>query len=206
MGFYKYLQQSWKKPSTEMVRQKYIAWRKEESVVRVEHPTRLDRARALGYKAKTGFIVLRSHVKKGGRTRALPEKARKPAHSGRTRYSPKLSKQVIAEQRAARHYPNLEVLNSYWVGDDGVTKYYEVIMVDPHSPSIISDKDINWICESQHTKRVYRGLTSAGKKSRGLRYKGKGSEKARPSMAANIRKAGTGYHERAGQGDPKANK
>ncbi len=206
MGFYKYLQQSWKKPTKEMLRPKYISWRREDSVVRVEHPTRLDRARALGFKAKTGFIIVRSKVKKGGRTRALPEKARKPAHSGRTRYSPKLSKQVIAEQRAARHYPNLEVLNSYWVGDDGVSKYYEVIMVDPYNPSIISDQDVSWICESQHANRVFRGLTSAGKKSRGLRYKGKGSEKARPSMAANIRKAGTGYPERAGQGDPKANK
>ncbi|MEN6573742.1 MAG: 50S ribosomal protein L15e, partial [Methanobacterium aggregans] len=51
--------------------------------------------------------------------------------------------------------------------------------VDPNSPSIKNDPKINWICEKQHTSRVFRGLTSEGKKTRGLRVKGKGSEKAR---------------------------
>ena len=39
-------------------------------------------------------------------------------------------------QRSAlpRKYPNMEVLNSYWVGQDGKQKYYEVILVDGHHP------------------------------------------------------------------------
>jgi large subunit ribosomal protein L15e len=81
----------------------------------------------------------------------------------------------------------LEVLNSYWAGEDGRFKWFEVIMVDKNHPSVISDKDVNWICQKQHTGRVFRGLTSAGKKVRGLRKKGRGAEKARPS-----RKAATG--------------
>jgi len=94
------------------------------------------------------------------------------------------SLRLIAEERAARKFPNLEVLNSYWVGEDGRSKWFEVIMVDPHHPAVKSDKDINWICEKQHKGRVFRGLTSAGKKVRGLRNKGRGAEKVRPSRKA----------------------
>ena len=85
----------------------------------------------------------------------------------------------MAEERVARKYPNLEVLNSYWVWEDGKAKYYEVILVDPQRPEIRNDNNINWICEKQHTRRAFRGLTSAGKKGRGLRKKGKGAEKVR---------------------------
>ena len=96
--------------------------------------------------------------------------------------------QRIAEERTAKRYTNLEVLNSYFVGEDGKHKFYEVILVDPHHPVIISDPKINWIQEVQHTGRVYRGLTSAGKKGRGLRNKGLGSEKIRPSVSKNLHK------------------
>jgi large subunit ribosomal protein L15e len=52
-------------------------------------------------------------------------------------------------------------------------------MVDPAHPVIKADKDINWICGKAHRRRVFRGLTSAGKKIRGLRHKGSGAEKVR---------------------------
>ena len=71
--------------------------------------------------------------------------------------------------RAARKYPNLEVLNSYYVGESGKYKWYEVILVDPHHPVIKSDPKINWICRPCNRGRAFRGLTSAGKKARGLR-------------------------------------
>ena len=92
---------------------------------------------------------------------------------------------LMAEERTDKKFPNLEVLNSYWVAEDGRTKWYEVIMVDPHHPAIKSDPDINWICDKQHRGRSHRGLTSAGKKSRGLRNKGIGAEKVRPSKKAS---------------------
>ena len=55
------------------------------------------------------------------------------------------SLQRIAEERAQKHYPNLEVLNSYWVGEDGKEKFFEVVLVDPVHPEIVSDPKISWI-------------------------------------------------------------
>jgi len=110
---------------------------------------------------------------------------RKPRSLGVRKYTPQKSRQWIAEERAARKYPNLRVLNSYWVGSDHKWVFYEVILVDPNHPAIYNDPDINWICDPVHKGRVHRGLTSAGKKSRGLRRKGKGAEKIRPSLAAH---------------------
>ncbi|MCD6222908.1 MAG: 50S ribosomal protein L15e, partial [Thermoplasmata archaeon] len=48
---------------------------------------------------------------------------------------------------------------------------------------ILNDNHINWIVHDRG--RAFRGKTSAGKKGRGLRNKGKGAEKARPSVRAN---------------------
>ena len=92
----------------------------------------------------------------------------------------------IAEERASKRYPNLEVLNSYWVGEDGKNKFFEVIMLDPHHPVIQADKKYNWISSgNSHKGRAERGKTSAGKRGRGLHNKGKGAEKLRPSLKAN---------------------
>ena len=188
---YKYIAEAWKKPEEsyveELMRQRLIEWRKEPAIVRVEKPTRLDRARKLGYKAKQGFIIVRVRVRRGGLRKQRPKAGRRPKRMGVRKYKPAKSLRLIAEERAARKFPNLEVLNSYWVGEDGRFKWFEVIMVDPHHPAVKADKDINWICQKQHKGRVFRGLTSAGKKVRGLRKKGRGAEKVRPS-----RKAATG--------------
>ncbi|MEM2420111.1 MAG: 50S ribosomal protein L15e [Candidatus Bathyarchaeia archaeon] len=185
---YKYIAEAWKNPDEsyveELMRQRLVEWRKQPTVIRIDKPTRLDRARALGYKAKQGFIVVRVRVRRGGLRKQRPRSGRRPKRMGVRKYKPAKSLRLIAEERAARKFPNLEVLNSYWVGEDGRCKWFEVIMVDPNHPAIKSDKDINWICEKQHKGRVFRGLTSAGKKVRGLRKKGRGAEKVRPSKKA----------------------
>ncbi len=59
-------------------------------------------------------------------------------------------------------------MNSYWVGQDAVYKYYEVILIDVAHKTIRRDPKINWIVNSVHKHREMRGLTSAGKSSRGL--------------------------------------
>jgi large subunit ribosomal protein L15e len=100
---------------------------------------------------------------------------------GVAKFKPAKSLRLIAEERTAKKFPNLEVLNSYWVGEDGRSKWFEIIMVDPNHPVIKTDKDVNWITQKQHKRRVFRSLTSAGKKVRSLRRKGKGAEKVRPS-------------------------
>lgn len=191
-NLYQHVRKAWKDPSGSYVKdlqwQRMIEWRKGESFVRVDKPTRIDRARELGYKAKQGYIVVRARVRRGGLRKRTIKGGRRAKRKGVTKITMAKSIQRIAEERTANKYPNLEVLNSYWVGEDGRHKYYEVILVDPHHPVIKSDPKINWICESAHKRRVNRGLTSAGKKGRGLRHKGKGSEKVRPSVKSHHRK------------------
>ncbi|MEM1680982.1 MAG: 50S ribosomal protein L15e [Sulfolobales archaeon] len=168
---YHYIAETWKEGSDVMVsllRERFIKWRREPVVVRVDSPTRLDRARALGYEAKQGFVVVRVKVRKGGLNRPRPNSGRRPKRMGVYGYAPAKSTQLIAEERANDKYPNLEVLGSYYVGEDGIYKYYEVILVDPHHPAIKSDPDISWISEKQHRGRVYRGKTAAGRRMRGL--------------------------------------
>jgi large subunit ribosomal protein L15e len=185
---YKYIAEAWAKPEKsfvdELMRQRLIEWRRQPAITRVEKPTRLDRARKLGYKAKQGFVIVRVRVRRGGLRKQRPKAGRRPKRMGVKKFKPAKSMRLIAEERAARKFPNLEVLNSYWVGEDGRSKWFEIIMVDPHHPAITVDRDINWISQKQNKRRVFRGLTSAGKKVRGLRRKGWGAEKLRPSKKA----------------------
>lgn len=188
MGIYKYIQNIWKKPTTdnkENYKAYIMQWRREPVSVRLERPTRLDRARNAGYKAKQGIFVVRQRVIRGGHTRPQLKAGRRPKRFG-TKKNLKINYQYIAEKRAGKAFPNCEVLNSYWVGEDGQHGWYEVIMVDPYNPNIVADKNLNWICKKPHVNRVERAMTSAARKSRGLRNnKGKGAEKLRPSLAAH---------------------
>lgn len=167
MGFYKYLAQNWQNLPVVDERRRYVQWRKQERFTKLDKPTRLDRARALGYKAKPGFVIVRSRIGKGGRKRSRAVAGRKPTKLG-IYFNPDKNLQRISEERVQRKYPNLEVLSSYWVGDDGHHEFYEIILVDPQHPQIRSDKDLNWVCRPQNRRRVYRGLTTSGKKGRGL--------------------------------------
>jgi len=188
---YKYIAEAWAKPKDsyvkELMRQRLIKWRKQPSTIRIEKPTRLDRARKLGYKAKQGFVMARVKVRRGGLRKKRPKAGRRQKRMGVKKFKPAKSLKLIAEERTARKFPNLEVLNSYWVGEDGRSKWFEIIMVDPHHPVIKADKNVNWICQKQHRGRAFRGLTSAGKKVRGLRRKGRGAEKVRPSRKAALK-------------------
>lgn len=141
--------------------------RKQPAVMRIERPSNIARARSLGYKAKQGFVVIRVRVKRGSGMHTRPSKGRRPKRMGVNKLTRGKSKQVIAEERAQRKFPNLEVLNSYWVMEDGQYKWYEVIMVDPNHPTIKNDKDISWISSGKHKGRVFRGKTKAGRKASG---------------------------------------
>jgi large subunit ribosomal protein L15e len=184
-SMYSYISETWRKSDTEemrsMWRERLTQWRRQPTIVRIEHPTRLDRARSLGYKAKQGYIIARTRVRRGSLRKSRPKMGRKPRKMGFKKLTPSKSLQWIAEERVSRKFPNLEVLNSYYVAADGRWKWFEVILVDPNHPVIKKDPNINWICNKSHRRRVFRGLTSSGKKSRGLRHKGIGAEKVRPS-------------------------
>jgi large subunit ribosomal protein L15e len=190
MGMYKYIRKIWKKPKEslgDVWQKRILEWRREGVTVRIEKPTRIDRARSLGYKAKQGYIIVRQRVDRGGRQRETIRHGRRSKHFGQRKNIDK-SYQSVAEERAVKKYPNCEVLNSYYAGEDGDCFWYEVILVDRNHPQILADPRINWIFKSTHRGRVFRGLTSAAGKSRGLRHKGKGAEKLRPSRTANIRR------------------
>ncbi|MHB8395688.1 MAG: 50S ribosomal protein L15e [Thermoplasmataceae archaeon] len=168
-------------------KQRMIEWRKSGATERVEYPTRIDRARELGYKSKSGFVIVRSRVRRGGSHRPKIMGGRRPRRMAYSKLTPKKSIQWIAEERAADKYPNMEVLNSYYVGEDGLYKYYEIILLDKSNPVISNDPKLSWILDPAQKGRVYRGLTSAGFKGRGLRTGRKGSAKSRPSIRANGR-------------------
>ena len=185
-GFYHYIKEAWKKTSPEKLREYMIKWRSEDRLKKIDRPTRLDRARALGYKAKKGFVIIRVRVKRGGRARTRINKKRRTKRQSVKKIL-KMSYQWVAEQRAQRKFTNLEVLNSYPIGKDGKFAFFEVIMVDPQRPEIKSDKNINWIIKDKNRKRAFRGITSAGKKSRGLRHRDP-NLKIRPSARSWNRK------------------
>ena len=188
MALYKYLKKAMRSNSKEAValnKQRLIQWRKESTPLRIENPTNLLAAKSKGYKNKEGVVLVRVRVNRGQRARPRINKGRRSRHK-RQRLVLAKSLQWVAEERAAKKYPNLEVLNSYKLGKDGINAWYEVILVDVNNPNIKADKDLSKL--SNQTNRVYRGLTSAAKKSRGLRGKGKGYEKARPSRASNLKR------------------
>jgi large subunit ribosomal protein L15e len=190
MGIYKHIRNVWKKPKENLGplwKERLIKWRRENATTRIERPTRLDRARSLGYRAKPGFILVRQRVLRGGHTRPKIRGGRRPKHN-RQVMSLRKNYKLISEERAQRKYVNLTVLNSYLVAKDGKYYWHEVIMVNPSHPQIISDKIIGWITQAKHRSRVFHGKTSAGKKVRGMAGKGKGHEKARPSRRSNLRR------------------
>jgi len=156
-GTYAYLSQLWRgigrNPELkEALRQRLTRWRRGPAVVRLERPTKLHRARALGWRAKQGFIVVRVRVPRGGFKRRRPRAGRRQKRMGVKKITGAKSIRQIAEERAAKKFPNLEVLNSYEVAADGKYRWFEVIMVDPHHPVIRSDPRINWICGKDRGK------------------------------------------------------
>jgi len=185
-GFYHYIKEAWKKPDSKVLRERMISWRKSSVITHVEKPLRLDRARSLGYKDKKGFVVVRVRIRRGGHKRTRPRKGRRSKRM-HIRKTLKMSYQWIAESRVQRKYRNLEVLNSYLIGKDGENYFYEVILVDPQMPEIKNDPVMKWVGNPESRGRVFRGLTSAGKKSRGLRKKGP-RIKTRPSVRAGGRR------------------
>ncbi len=177
MGYLKYVRELWKKPTEKMReahRQLLLKLRREPVTVRLRRPTRIDRARSLGYRAKQGVIVVRQRVNRGGRMRPDIRAGRRSAHSGQQKTLEK-NYQRVAEERVASKYKNCEVVNSYKLTEDGKHAWYEVLLVERNHPVVRADARLAPIAAQRG--RARRGLTSAGRKGRGLRKKGMGAEK-----------------------------
>uniref|UniRef100_A0A8C6F3V1 Ribosomal protein L15 n=1 Tax=Monodon monoceros TaxID=40151 RepID=A0A8C6F3V1_MONMO len=125
IGTYKYIQELWRMKQSDVMRFliRVRCWH------RAPRPTRPDKVRRLGYKAKQGYVIYRVRVRRGGRKRPVPKGATygKPVHHGAN------------QLKFAR---SLQVLSSYWVGEDSTYKFFEVILIDPF-----------------HKHREMRGLT-----------------------------------------------
>ncbi|KAJ3448308.1 ribosomal protein L15 [Anaeramoeba flamelloides] len=156
MGAYKYVQELYRKKQSDVVRYllRVRAWqlRQLPAIHRASRPSRPEKARMLGYKAKQGSI---------------------------------------AEYRVGKVCGNLRVLNSYWINECGTYRYYEVILVDPNHITIQKDPRINWITRPTMKHREARGLTSSGRKYRGLRYKNRNVKKLRPSRRGDWKRRNT---------------
>ncbi|KAK1342353.1 hypothetical protein QTO34_015117 [Cnephaeus nilssonii] len=115
-------------------------------------------------------VVCRIRVRRVGRKRPVPKGATygKPVHHSVNQLKFALSLQSVAEERAGRHCGAPRVLNSYWVGEDSMYRFFEVILIDPFHKTIRRNPGTQWITKPVHKHREIRGLTSAGHKSRGL--------------------------------------
>merc|ERR1711982_207445 len=113
-----------------------------------------------GYKAKQGYVVYRVAVRRGGRKRMV--------HKGII-YGKTKTQGVHKNGKCARSHRVLA----------------EARVVDPQHNAIRNDPRSNHFCKGTFKHREMRGLTAAGKKSRGLLVKGNRDNNKRPSRRAN---------------------
>lgn len=131
MGAYRYMQELWRKKQSDvmrfLLRVRCWQYRQLSNLHRAPRPTRPDKARRLGYKAKqgerwapempvparegpscwycvfvhTGYVVYRVRVRRGGRKRPVPKGATygKPVHHGVNQIKFARSLQSTAEVR-----------------------------------------------------------------------------------------------------------
>ena len=194
MGAYKYINALNRKKQSDVHRylNRLRCWelRHLPRIHRVSKPTNPERARRLGFKAKQGYVIYSVRIRRGCRKVSTRKGIvnRTPKCAGIHQIKRARSLQAIAEERVGRHCKALRVLNSYFIGQDAIFRFFEVILVDPFHHGIRNDPKINWICNGKQARRECRGLTSAGKKFRSLTGKGLRNNKARPSNHANLKR------------------
>ncbi len=130
------------KDNSPEIRNRAVQWRKQNAIIRIDKPSRIQRARRLGYKAKQGIIVIRMRVGTGGMRKQRPRGGRRPKHLGVTRIKADVSMKEVAENRVLERYPNMKLLGSYFLYKDGMHYWFEVILADPSHPRVSKDKEL----------------------------------------------------------------
>jgi len=125
-----------------VLREKAVIWRKQNALTRIDRPSRITRARRLGYKAKQGIIVVRMRVGAGGMRKQRPTGGRRPKHLGVTRIKADVSMKQVAERRVMERYVNMKLFGSYFLYKDGMYYWFEVILADKSHNSIRKDKEL----------------------------------------------------------------
>jgi large subunit ribosomal protein L15e len=142
---YREISKSWRsmiKAGSPAIKSRAIEWRRGRTVVRLDRPTRLDRARSLGYKAKQGYVIVRIKLTRGGMRQKRPTSGRRPKHMGTLKIKGHFSSQDTAQNRVLERYPNTELVGSYPVYQDGRYIWFEVILADVHHPALADSFDI----------------------------------------------------------------
>lgn len=130
------------KDNTQQLRDRATLWRKQNAIIRIDKPTRIQRARRVGYKAKQGIVVVRMRVGTGGMRKQRPVAGRRPKHLGVVRIKADISMKQVAENRVLKRYPNMKLLGSYFLYKDGMHYWFEVILADPSHARISKDKEL----------------------------------------------------------------
>ncbi|MCL4518955.1 MAG: 50S ribosomal protein L15 [Thaumarchaeota archaeon] len=130
------------KESSHELKSRAIQWRRGATIVRLARPTRLDRARALGYKAKQGYVIVRIKVTRGGMRQKRPVSGRRPKHMGVLKIKGHFSSQDTANRCVSEKYPNTKLIGSYPVYQDGRFIWYEVVLADVNHPSLTGSFDV----------------------------------------------------------------
>lgn len=135
---YEYLQQLWRKHDPQLegwLRQAAVEWRRDPVIMRVRRPTRPDKARMMGYKAKQGVVIVRVRIRTGGARKPRPSSGRRQKAMGVVKFRRALSLQRIAENRVRRKYPNMTLNNSYHLYSDGRNHWFETVLIDRSHPA-----------------------------------------------------------------------
>ncbi|MFQ5941106.1 MAG: 50S ribosomal protein L15e [Nitrososphaerales archaeon] len=142
---YNYVARTWRKmwkEHSDELKAKAIEWRRQPAMLRIERPSKIDRARRLGYKAKQGFIVVRIRVGVGGMRKQRPKAGRRPKHIGVVRIKQSDNMRKVAERRVGEKYPNMKVIGSYYLYKDGKNYWFECLLIDKNHPAILNDSEI----------------------------------------------------------------
>lgn len=144
-ALYRYLTEAWQgiwKEQRKLLMPRLVEWRRAPAIVRVEKPTRIDKARKVGYKDKPGVVVLRVRLGRKAMRRSRPRAGRRQKALGTKKRKVGLNYVEVAINRAKKRYPNLVTLGGYKLFEDGRYIFIELICVDPSAPQIRSDKEL----------------------------------------------------------------
>lgn len=118
MGAYRYMQELYRKKQSDVMRYllriRVWQYRQLTKLHRSPRPTRPDKARRLGYRAKQGYVIYRIRVRRGGRKRPVPKGCTygKPKSHGVNQLKPYRGLQSIAEvsHRLLSGIPSISIL------------------------------------------------------------------------------------------------
>lgn len=164
---YKYMEELAKKKQSDvmrfLLRLRCWEYRQLNVIHRASRPSRPDKARRLGYKAKQGYVVYRVRVRRGGRKRpvAKGQVYGKPGSQGINQLKFQRSLQSVAEERVGRKCGNLRVLNSYWVNQVRRESKARLLLLLEHFQS----HHFCLLAPSQFTLCAYRTRPSNSSKS-----------------------------------------